>query len=99
MRFEVTLSKAAERDLNEITDQRTYTAIDRKLDELQDEPHKRGEELRGELRGYRKLKVAKRYRIIYRVEMRGNEVIVEVIRIRRQGDKNDAYEVAKKRLI
>lgn len=98
MTFTIILTDDAQRDLENITDLRTYQAIERKIDELQNEPDKRGEALHGNFKDYRKLKVAKRYRIIYQVAMLEGVVTVVVIGIRKEGDKADAYEVARKRL-
>lgn len=98
MTFTIILTDDAQRDLENITDLRTYQAIERKIDELQNEPDKRGEALHGNFKDYRKLKAAKRYRIIYQVAMLEGVVTVVVIGIRKEGDKADAYEVARKRL-
>ncbi|MEX2534933.1 MAG: type II toxin-antitoxin system RelE/ParE family toxin [Trueperaceae bacterium] len=97
-RFDIILTGDARADLEEIEDQRTYQAIERKIDELATEPYKRGEALRGALNNYRKLKAANRFRIIYQVAVAEGVVTVVVVAIRKEGDKNDAYRIARKRL-
>jgi mRNA interferase RelE/StbE len=52
-----------------------------------------------ELVGYRSVRaVGQRYRIIYRVEDERVTVLVVALGIRKQGDKKDVYELAKKLL-
>ena len=98
MTFDISLTEEAQGDLDGIKDNRTYSAIERKIDELASEPDKRGEPLRGVLKDYRKLKAAKRFRIIYKVVVEEGRVVVVVVGIRKEGDKRDAYEIARKRL-
>lgn len=47
----VKLAEDAEQDLDDITDQRTYRAIERRIDELSTEPSTRGKPLTGEFKG------------------------------------------------
>lgn len=99
MTFTVRLSKAAEKDLDGITDRRSYQAVERKIEELQTEPEKRGKPLINELKGYYSARAAgQRYRVIYRVERSAAVVTVVVIGIRKAVDKQDAYVKAQKRL-
>lgn len=65
--FSIIFTETALADLDAIDDARTSKAIRRKIDELVTEPGRRGEELRGDLKNYRKLKAARRYRVIYQV--------------------------------
>jgi mRNA interferase RelE/StbE len=49
------------------------------------------------LEGYRSVRaVGRRYRIIYKLEEEQVVVVVVTIGIRKDGDKKDAYELAKK---
>jgi len=52
-----------------------------------------------ELIGYRSVRVVgQRYRILYTIEAERVPVIVVALGIRKEGDKKDAYELAKKLL-
>lgn len=96
--FSIIFTETALADLDAIDDARTSKAIRRKIDELVTEPGRRGEGLRGDLKNYRKLKAARRYRVIYQVASLEGVVTVLVVGIRKAGDKRDVYRVAGKRL-
>lgn len=97
--FDIILDAAAQADLEGISDNRTYTAIESKIDELATEPDKRGKALQGSLAEYRVVRAAgQRYRVIYQVALLEGIVTVVVIGIRKEGDKRDAYRIAKRRL-
>ncbi len=98
MTHKISLTDEARADLDGIKDNHTYSATERKIDELATEPGQRGEPLRGDLKDYRKLKAAKRCRVIYRVTVEEGRVTVVVMGIRKEGDKRDACEIARKRL-
>jgi mRNA interferase RelE/StbE len=98
IRFRIITTPLAQADVAAINDERTRKAISRKIDELETEPDRRGEPLYGNLQGYRKLKAARRYRIIYEVRAQGATVTVVVIGIRKEGDKRDVYQIARRRL-
>lgn len=98
-RFTVITTRQAQADLREISDNRTYQALIRKMRSLELEPHKQGKQLGGELSAYRAVRAAgQRYRVVYQVAMLEGMVTVVVIGIRKEGDKRDAYRVASKRL-
>ena len=97
--FSIIFTDDAQDDLDAITDTRTYGAIERKIDELQTEPAKRGKPLEGDLAAYRSVRAGgQRYRVVYQVGVLENVVTVVVVGIRKQGDKRDVYRVASKRL-
>ncbi|MEZ4630023.1 MAG: type II toxin-antitoxin system mRNA interferase toxin, RelE/StbE family [Deinococcales bacterium] len=97
--FEVVITSKAQKDLASITNQRTKKAIASRLIDLKTEPEKRGKPLTGDLKGFYSIRAAsQRYRIIYEVTISEGMVSVVVIGIRKEGDKKDAYEVARKRL-
>jgi mRNA interferase RelE/StbE len=99
VRFSIILTKDAQDDLARIRDRRSYSAIERKIDELQSEPDVRGKALTGDLQGFYSVRAAGQcYRIVYQVAMLEGVVIVVVIGIRKEGDKRDMYRVASKRL-
>jgi mRNA interferase RelE/StbE len=57
----------------------------------------RGKPLLAELKKFRSIRVyGGRYRVIYRIRKQDNEIHIHVVGIRREGDKNDVYSIAKK---
>lgn len=97
--FDVILTAEAQADLDGVTDNRTYAAIESKIDELTTEPDKRGKALSGSLTEYRVVRAAgQRYRVVYQVAALEGVVTVVVIGIRKEGDKRDAYRIAQRRL-
>jgi len=80
-----------------IADRRVRAKLAAVIDRLTEEPEKQGKALLGELSGLRSIRaVGQRYRIVYRV--RGSDIIVVVVAvgIRRDGGKDDIYNLAKK---
>ncbi len=78
-------------------DRRAGELIQKRIDQLSQEPDKQGKELHGELRGYRCVRTAgQRYRILYRVEATTVIVLVAAVRIRKEEDKKDIYALAQK---
>jgi len=96
-KYEVILSKNAENLLRKIKDNRERKLILASLQKLEFEPEKRGKPLTQDLQGYYSLRVVgQRYRVIYRIEQERIVVVVVSIGIRKQGDKQDIYEITKK---
>jgi mRNA interferase RelE/StbE len=82
-----------------IADRRAQKTIATRIDGLAKEPEKQGKPLYGELAGYRSLRaVGQRYRIIYRVDRGRIQVLVVAVGLRREGDRQDIYALAKKLL-
>ncbi len=93
----VGVASAAQKQLEAIGDNRIRKRIAQRIDRLQQEPDKQGKPLADELEGYRSVRaVGQRYRIIYKLEEEQVVVVVVTIGIRKDGDKKDAYELAKK---
>jgi mRNA interferase RelE/StbE len=85
--------------LSAIKDRRIQEQIRDRIDGLAHDPHLQGKPLLGELTGYRSLRpAAQRYRIIYRVHLSRVEVLVVAIGLRRGGDREDIYRLAKRLL-
>jgi mRNA interferase RelE/StbE len=85
--------------LRAIPDRRVQKTIATCIDNLAKEPEKQGKPLRGELASYRSLRTAgQRYRIIYRVDQDQVLVLVVAVGIRKEGDRQDIYALAKKLL-
>jgi mRNA interferase RelE/StbE len=74
-------------------------AISKRIDTLAIDPEKQGKALGGSLRGFRSVYVYhERWRILYRVDRDQVIVTVVAVGIRREGDRQDIYELAKKLL-
>ena len=95
MRYEVEIMPAALKMLGEIADRRVRQQIAKRIDKLAEDADKQGKPLFAELVGYRTLRaVAKRYRIIYRIDNGLVKVFVVAVGIRKEGDKYDVYRLA-----
>ena len=97
--FQITITEEAFADLSKIGDIGVRKSVQAKIEELSTEPHERGKPLTDDLTGYYRVKARGRYRIIYQIAMLEELVVVVVVGIRKEGDKRDAYKVAKKRLL
>ena len=97
MTWQILLTPTALKLLADISDRRIREKIGAVIDRLTEDPEKQGKALLGELSGLRSIRaVGQRYRIIYQV--RGNEIVVVIVAvgIRRDGGKDDIYNLAKK---
>ncbi|RII30187.1 MAG: plasmid stabilization protein [Geobacter sp.] len=97
MKWQILLTPTALKLLSDILDRRIREKIGAVIDRLAEDPEKQGKALLGELAGFRSIRaVGQRYRIIYQV--RGNDIIVVIVAvgIRRDGAKDDIYNLAKK---
>ena len=97
MKWQIIILPIAEKLLAEISDRRVRESIARRIDRLEYEPDKQGKPMRDELIGFRSIRaVGQRYRIIYRVDGEQVTVLVVTVGLRRDGDKKDVYQLAKK---
>ena len=97
MKWQILLTPTALKLLSDISDRRIRENIGAVIDRLTEDPEKQGKALLGELAGFRTIRAAQqRYRIIYQV--RGNDIVVVIVAvgIRRDGAKDDIYNLAKK---
>lgn len=97
MTWQILLTPTALKLLSDISDRRIREKIGAVIDRLTEDPEKQGKSLLGELSGLRSLRaVGQRYRIIYQI--RGSEIVVVILAvgIRRDGAKDDIYNLAKK---
>ena len=98
-RYRVALRKEAREDLDAIRDTRTKRLLSERMLKLEGEPEKQGKPLARDLKGFYSLRAAgQRYRIIYELQEVKSLVVVVVVGIRKEGDKRDVYEVARRRL-
>lgn len=97
--YEVRLTATARSMLAAIRDRRVQEQIRDRIDRLAHDPEQQGKPLLGELRGFRSLRAAgQRYRIIYRVYPTRVEVLVVAVGLRRERDRPDIYELARRLL-
>jgi len=95
--WKILLTPTALKLLTGISDRRIREKIGAVIDRLTEDPDKQGRALLGELSGFRSIKaVGQRYRVIYQI--RGNDIVVVIVAvgIRRDGAKDDIYNLAKK---
>ena len=90
--YEVTLSDPAKEDVEESGDPKQL--LD-KIEELKTAPAKRGDALRDELAGLYSVRTGD-YWIIYDVDEEGREVWVYGAGLRKEGDRDDIYERARR---
>ncbi len=96
-RWIVSLTRDAEIQLSTIRDQRIRNGLIARLRQLENEPESQGKPLTDELVGYRSVRaVGQRYRIIYKVKAERVIVTVVALGMRKEGDKKDIYQLAKK---
>lgn len=82
-----------------IPDRRIRAQIVSRVGELAKAPEALGKPLTGELTGFRSVRaVGQRYRIIYRVERRLVTVLVVAVGRRKEGARQDIYELARRLL-
>ena len=100
MVYTVVLTASAQKDLADITDQRIKAQISKRALRLKENPIAQADStLSGDLHGFYSVRAVKaRYRIVYHVRLENATVSVEVIGIRKEGDKKDVYKRAEKRL-
>ena len=97
MKWQILLTPTASKLLSDISDRRIREKIGAVIDRLAEDPEKQGKALLAELAGFRSMRaVGQRYRIIYQI--RGNNIVVVIVAvgIRRDGAKDDIYNLAKK---
>jgi mRNA interferase RelE/StbE len=98
-RYAVVWTVTAGNLLGEIRDRRVRQLIFDTTKRLEDEPAKQGAPLTRELAGFRDLRaVGQRYRVLYRVEEARHVVQIVAVGLRREGARDDIYELAKRLL-
>ena len=97
MIYKVYFTPTAREMLETVTNPHRSTIIER-IGRLRTDPEKQGKPLTANLKGYRSLRVAGRYRAIYQVQRSKITVLVMGVGMRKEGDKADVYELVKKLL-
>ncbi len=95
--YTIRFTVRAQRMLRELSDRRVHRLLVERIERLASEPDKQGKPLTDELTGFRSVRaVGQRYRIIYRVLEREVMVVIVLVGRRRQGGKDDIYQLAKR---
>ena len=95
--YRVVLTPTARAMLAAITDRRMLGRIRDRIDGLAREPGLQGKPLLAELKGFRSVRAAgQRFRVIYRVRQTQVEVLVVAVGPRREGSREDIYELAQR---
>jgi len=97
VKWQILLTPTAVNLLSDISDRRIREKIGAVIDRLTEDPEKQGKALLGELAGFRSIRaVGQRYRVIYQIRGRDIVVVIVAVGIRRDGAKEDLYNLAKK---
>ncbi len=96
-RWNVVVTSRVIDQLASVTDRRIQEALKVRLRKLDIEPEKQGKPLEDTLSGYYSVRaIGQRYRIIYKLEEEQVIVLVVLVGRRKEGDRKDAYEIARK---
>ena len=98
MKYRIHITDTCLSLVEKIPDKRIQRTILNRIDGLSDEPDKQGKKLVEKLSGFRSVHAAGRYRFIYKIDKQTVIVYVLAAGIRKEGDKKDIYEIAKKLL-
>lgn len=97
MTWRIVITPTALKMLLSISDRRVRDKIVAVIDRLTEEPGKQGKALVGEMSGLRSIRaVGQRYRIIFQLVEQQVVVTVLAVGIRRDGSRDDIYQLAKK---
>jgi mRNA interferase RelE/StbE len=97
MPFDIVLTQVAVAMLSAIKDRRILQGLGKVIDGLTNDPEQQGKPLTADLAGYRTIRaVGQRYRIIFRVDQGRVVVLIVAVGLRKAGDKQDVYALAKK---
>lgn len=97
--YQIKWTRTALEMVEAIPDRRIRGQIIARVEELAKAPEALGKPLIGELAGYRAVRaVGQRYRIIYRVERQVVTILVVAVGQRKEGDRKDIYELARRLL-
>ena len=95
--WQIIILPIAEKQLAAIKDTRIREGIAKRIEALRQEPEKQGKPMIGDLAGFRSLRaVGQRYRVLYKIEDKKVVVSIVALGIRKEGDKTDIYELARK---
>lgn len=92
--YRILYSPAAVKMLKTIPIDHRRTII-RRIRQLEKKPEQQGKPLRYDLQGFRSIHVI-RYRVIYNIDSGKVIIYIVAVGIRKKGDRDDIYELAKK---
>ena len=92
--YQIVITERAASQIKAIKDKRVRKAITERIRQLNTDPEKCGKPLTGNLEHHYRIKVLRRWRVVYRVAKIGKTVVVVLVGIRKAGDKKDVYESA-----
>ena len=98
MKYRILITETCLRLIEKIPDKKIQRTILDRIQQLSVEPDKQGKKLVKDLSGFLSVHAAGRYRIVYKIDKRTVIVYVLAAGIRKEGDKKDIYEIAKKLL-
>ena len=98
MKYKILITDTCLALIEKIPDKKIRRTIIKRIEGLSEEPDKQGKMLVKDLSGFRSIHAAGRYRIIYKVDKQTVIIYILAAGIRKQGDKKDIYEIAKKLL-
>lgn len=98
MIYKVKITETCLSLIAKIPDKKIKRSILAKIEVLGKSPGKQGKALVKNLTGLRSIHAAGRYRIIYKLDNNSNVITILAAGIRKQGDRKDIYEVARKLL-
>ena len=98
MKYRILITDTCLTLIRRIRDKKIQRTILDRIQKLSDEPDKQGKKLVKDLSGFRSVHAAGRYRIIYKIDKKTGISYVLAAGLRKEGDKKDIYEIARKLL-
>ena len=98
MKYQILITNTCLNLIEKIQDKKIQHRIMKRIEGLNEEPLKKGKQLVKDLSDFRSIYAARRYRIIYKIDEHTVIVYILAVGIRKQGDKKDIYQIAKKLL-
>ena len=95
MTYKISFTVTA-REMLRVHDRNVRVTILEKIKGLVHDPEKQGKALTHSLRGLRSIGAAGRYRVVYQVERSKIIVLVLAIGLRKENDRKDIYQLAKR---
>ena len=84
--------------IESVPDKKVQETILRKVEGLSVDPEKQGKQLVRNLSGFQSIRATGRYRIIFKLDNQTVIVYILAAGIRKEGDRKDIYEIARKLL-
>lgn len=98
MKYDILITDTCLSMIQRIPNKKTQRTILKRIEGLSHDPDKQGKKLIKKLSGFRSVHAAGRYRVIYKIDRKTVIIYVLAAGIRKEGDKRDIYEIARKLL-